>query len=140
MLVSYVGDYYSQELVFTRIQFENHTLDQFGHDVSNVMNKSDDNTIIASNALFATFVRAEKLITIERITETIGKVNFFNYFPLITSDSAFRMMSIGRDELQTPVQLKNLYLLQLGFIVGGVMIPVNAACTSILLKRLASKV
>jgi hypothetical protein len=126
VLAGYVSDYFEQESQHVRNQY-----------VSIMRKAVDDaslNKVSTGTLMTLPRLRAEKLKSIPIICRTVANKQFLNYLLAVTSDAVQRMESIGRDDKRLPTRIKDLFLLELGFLSQGVLLPWSQACTTMLLK------
>eukprot|EP01038_Epipyxis_sp_PR26KG_P005958 gene5958-8211_t len=130
VLSGYVDDYFEKELTFVRSQF-----------VNQLKKSLDDNAIVSSKVSSGTLllqlpkVKAERLKTISQMITTVVNIPFVNNILSVITDAVSRMESIGRsDTKKLPLYLKELFLLSLGFIIDGILLPCANSITTLLLK------
>jgi hypothetical protein len=133
VLSNYVADYFDKELVHIRTQYSL-ALRKAVDDIANTTGR-----VVAGTLLQPPQLRAEKMKSISNLVKTVANRNFINSILSITTDAALRMESIGRDDRKLYSYIKDLYILQLGFLIDGVMLPCSKTCTTMLLKLCATK-
>lgn len=132
VLVGYVTDYFEKEVAHVRHQY-----------VTALRKAVDDHSntgkVFAGTVLQLPHFRAEKMKSIQQIVNTVANKKFLNEIFTITTDAVTRMESIGRDDKKLPQHVKDLYLLQLGFITEGLILPWSKTSVTMLLKVAGSK-
>jgi hypothetical protein len=127
VLSSYLVDYFDKEMAFLRAQY-----------VEGLRRVVDDDKgtskVSAGTVLQMPRLRAEKMKSIGSLVKTVANNYYVNNVVATTTDSVIRMENIGRDDKKLPARIKELYLLQLGFLIDGVFYPYVQACTTMLLR------
>lgn len=132
VLSAYMSDYFEKENLFLRQRY----VDDLRHfvDDANSLSKVSTGTIL----LALPKLKAEKMKSIANITKTVANNQYINSVFNATSDSVSRMCIIGKEDKRLPEKLKEIFLLQLGFLVDGVFLPWSQACIIMLLKLASS--
>ena len=127
VLSSYLGDYFDKEMQHVRNQY-----------VEGLRRVVDDDKgpskVSAGSVLQMPRFRADKMKSIPHLVKTVANNYYVSNVVSITTDSVMRMENIGRDDKKLPARIKELYLLQLGFLIDGVFFPYMQACTTMLLR------
>ena len=131
VLSSYLGDYFEKEMQHVRNQY-----------VEGLRRVVDDDKgpskVSAGSVLQMPRFRADKMKSIPSLVKTVANNYYVSNVVSTTTDSVMRMENIGRDDKKLPARIKELYLLQLGFLIDGVFFPYVQACTTMLLRSAVS--
>lgn len=157
LLSSYMADYFDMEINYAKTMFADGLRKAVAGDMSlltstgnvaanaptsrfSVGRKSavvDEQALVNNgNAVIPRF-RAEKTRNIAHIVKTVANTKYIDTILQATSDCVHRMECIGKDDKKLPLYSKDLYLLELSYIVDGLFIPWSKACTNFLLKHAA---
>lgn len=79
-------------------------------------------------------LKAEKLRSISSMVKTVAQSDFLSDYFRVTEDSAFRMKIIGVDDRRLGAKLKELFVMEMSFLLEGIFVPLCQACTIFLLK------
>jgi Exocyst complex component Sec10 len=127
-----MADYFDKELTFVKQQYVEGLRRAVDDDKTN--SKVTPATLLSMPKL-----KAEKLKSIPALVSTVANGRYLGSIFTITTDAAMRMESIGRDDKNLAMHLKDLFILQLSFMVDGIFLPWTQACTIMLLKHSGSK-
>lgn len=136
VLVNYLHDYFDKETMHVRNQYVallRKAVDEHGPPANG------QGKVSAGTVLQLPHFRAERMKSIEQIASTVANRKFLDSIFNVTTDAVTRMESIGRDDKKLPNHVKDLYLLQLGFIAEGLMLPWSKASITMLLRLAGSK-
>jgi hypothetical protein len=84
-------------------------------------------------------MRPDRIKSTLSIVQTVGNKVFLNRIFAIVTDAVVRMESIGRDDKKLTHRLKDLFLLEVGFLTEGLFVPWAKSCVSVLLKQLSNR-
>lgn len=131
VLSSYLGDYFDKEMQHVRNQY-----------VEGLRRVVDDDKgpskVVAGSVMQKPRFRADKMKSIPSLVKTVANNYYVSNVVSTTTDSVMRMENICRDDKKLPARIKELYLLQLGFLIDGVFFPYVQACTTMLLRSAVS--
>jgi hypothetical protein len=130
VISSYLLDYFDKEFL--------HVRSQFGGLFAGTTN---DTTLLnkpAANGLLYRIptLKHEKLKSFSFILGTVGNTRFLDRVFTITTDAVSRMETIGKDDRKLPIQLKELFLLQLGFLKDALFVPWLKFSSTALLRQM----
>lgn len=130
VISSYLLDYFDKEFLHVRSQFR----DLFA-------GTTNDATLLnkpAANGLLYRIptLKHDKLKSFSFIIGTVGNTRFLDRVFTITTDAVSRMETIGKDDRKLPIQLKELFLLQLGFLKDALFVPWLKFSSTTLLRQM----
>jgi hypothetical protein len=134
VLVNYLHDYFEKETMHVRNQYVallRRAVDEHG--------APPHGKVSAGTVLQLPHFRAERMKSIAQMVATVANKKFVDSIFNVTTDAVTRMESIGRDDKKLPNHVKDLYLLQLGFIAEGLILPWSKASITMLLRLAGSK-
>jgi len=127
VLSSYMADYFDKEMAHLRNQY-----------VDGLRRVVDDDKgpskVSSGTVMQLPRFRAEKMKSIPALVKTVANNYYVSNVVSVTTDSVMRMENIGRDDKKLPARIKEIYLLQLGFLIEGVFYPYIQSCTTMLLR------
>ena len=132
MFSTYLSDYFAKESLHVRNQFSE--LLRAAVDEPGALSKP-----ASSGPIQLPFMRADRIKSVAAIVQSVGSKVFINRIFAITTDAVCRMESIGRDDKKLTHRLKDLFLLQLGFLCEGLFQPWARVCINTLLKQLLNR-
>jgi hypothetical protein len=142
VLASYVAGYFDKELLHLRSQY----LCALRRAVEDPAGSSQRVSVsvsvfVSGGSLLQAppCLRAEKLKSISSVAASIANRQFLDSVFAMTTDAVARMESIGREDRRLGHCLKEAFLLQLGLLVEGCLLPSARACVSMLLKLCAAR-
>jgi len=127
VLSSYMSDYFDKEMAHLRNQY-----------VEGLRRVVDDDKgpskVSAGSVMQMPRFRAEKMKSIPSLVKTVANNYYVSNVVSVTTDSVMRMENIGRDDKKLPARIKEIYILQLSFLIEGVFYPYIQSCTTMLLR------
>ena len=130
VLSMYMGDYFYREQTHIRNQYAESLLWIFGDGASAA------NSLVSSGEKTPR-LRAERMGGIPAFVNSVCNGNFVRNTLRLTTDCIMRMQSIARDEHKLPIWIKDLFVLQVEFLLDGVVVPSLKECANVLLKKAA---
>ena len=79
-------------------------------------------------------LRPEKLKSISVIVQSVGHLNLIDNILTISHDVMQRIECIGKDDKRLPDVVKEIAILEMSFVVDGLMVPWQRFCTALLVK------
>lgn len=130
VISSYLLDYFDKEFM--------HVRNQFGGLFTSTTNDATLLNKPAANGLLYRIptLKPDKLKSFSFILGTVGNTRFLDRVFTITTDAVSRMETIGKDDRKLPIQLKELFLLQLGFLKDALFVPWLKFSSTALLRQL----
>lgn len=130
VISSYLLDYFDKEFL--------HVRSQFGGLFAGTTNDATLLNKPAANGLLYRIptLKHDKLKSFSFILGTVGNTRFLDRVFTITTDAVSRMETIGKDDRKLPIQLKELFLLQLGFLKDALFVPWLKFSSTALLKQM----
>ena len=123
---TYITDYFDKELTLVKFELNDSLKRAVGNDASYITAVS----VLSSQPR----LKAEKFKTISELVCKVANVQYINSVFMITTESIIRMERIGRDDKRLAVKAKELYLLEIEFLVDGLFIPWSTSTINLLLK------
>ncbi len=123
---TYITDYFDKELTLVKFEFSDSLKKAVGNDASYITAVS----VLSSQPR----LKAEKFKTINELVSKVANMQYINSVFMITTESIIRMERIGRDDKRLAVKAKELYLLEIEFLVDGLFIPWSTSIVNLLLK------
>lgn len=123
---TYITDYFDKELTLVKFEFSDNLKRAVGNDSSYITAVS----VLSSQPR----LKAEKFKSISELVSKVANVQYINSVFMITTESILRMERIGRDDKRLALKAKELYLLEIEFLVDGLFIPWSTSIVTLLLK------
>ena len=126
VLSAYMGSYFDKE--------QTHVRNQYGESLRRALGAAAA-TMITGAPDATPRLRADRATSLADFHTTVCNTGYLQIVQRLTTDSALRMQSIARDSHKLSVGLKDLFVLQLEFLLEGVIVPCMKECSSVLYKR-----
>lgn len=131
VLSAYIIDYFDKEMANLKFLY---------NDALKRAVDADPNLIVKVSVLSTLpRLRAEKMKSMEHMVKTVANPRFIGSIFSTSTETITRMESIGRDDKKLPERVKDLFMLQLEYLVDGLFLPLSQACTTMLLKVAATR-
>jgi hypothetical protein len=129
---TYLTDYFTKEALHVRNQ------------LSEMLRSAvDDPNALArpatSGAVQLPMMRADRIKSVPWIVQTVGNKVFVNRIVAIVTDAVCRMESIGRDDKKLTHRLKDMFLLEIGYLHEGLFLPWSRATVTSLLRLVSTR-
>lgn len=127
VLSSYMTDYFDKEMAYLR--------NQYVEGLRRVVDDDKGNSkVSAGSVMQMPRFRAEKMKNIPSLVKTVANNYYVSNVVSVSTDSVMRMENIGRDDKKLPARIKEIYILQIGFLIEGVFYPYIQTCTTMLMR------
>jgi hypothetical protein len=129
---TYLTDYFTKEALHVRNQLSE--MLRSAVDDPNALSRA-----ATSGAVQLPMMRADRIKSVPWIVQTVGNKVFVNRIVAIVTDAVCRMESIGRDDKKLTHRLKDMFLLEIGYLHEGLFLPWSRATVTSLLRLVSAR-